>query len=126
MSHKDTLLKPFWDTVLPDVPSPTYDSERERARDEFWTDDDEERDRKREIIRGMWTRVNGALMHKRTHEVRFGIAALTADDPIHPVLAQHRAPSYRPNFVARNPRHAHSDRVCRRSRSERGRRMAGG
>ena len=69
MSHKDTLLKPFWDAVLPDVPSPAYESEKERARDEFWSDADEERDRKREIIRGMWTRVNGALMHKRTHEV---------------------------------------------------------
>jgi SIT4-associating protein SAP185/190 len=43
--------------------------ERDRARDEFWSDADEERDRKREIIRGMWVKVNGALITKRTTEV---------------------------------------------------------
>jgi SIT4-associating protein SAP185/190 len=42
---------------------------RDRARDEFWSDADEERDRKREIIRGMWVKVNGALITKRTTEV---------------------------------------------------------
>lgn len=81
MSNKESLLKPFWDSVLPPVEptSPNTEdpmsksrieqSERERARDEFWSDKDEERDRKREVIRGFWTRVNGALMTKRTHDV---------------------------------------------------------
>jgi SIT4-associating protein SAP185/190 len=84
MSNRDALLRPFWDAVLPPVePGPTTpstdgslsrsrieQSERERARDEFWSEKDEERDKKREVIRGMWTRVNGNLMSKRTHEVR--------------------------------------------------------
>lgn len=79
ISNKDTLLQPFWDAVLPpdgrpSTPSPSH-SDRERARDEFWSELDEERDRKREVIRGMWTRVNGALMQKRTHEVRIKIRA---------------------------------------------------
>ena len=81
MAHKDTLLRPFWDAVLPvqEVSTPsTVDSsrmsrqeqsERERARDEFWSEKDEERERKREVIRGLWTRVNGALISKRTTEV---------------------------------------------------------
>jgi SIT4-associating protein SAP185/190 len=81
MSNKESLLKPFWDAVLPPIEAVTpstedslaksklEQTERERARDEFWSDKDEERDRQREVIRGMWTRVNGTLMTKRTHEV---------------------------------------------------------
>ncbi|OCF31525.1 SIT4-associating protein/190 [Kwoniella heveanensis BCC8398] len=89
IKHADHLLTPFWDAVLPpiDPNSPTNAEgimassmtmsrqeagERERARNEFWSDKDEERDRRREIIRGMWMRVNGALMTKRTPEmIRF-------------------------------------------------------
>jgi SIT4-associating protein SAP185/190 len=82
MSHKDNLLRPFWDAVLSPVdPNPpatdkeVSDSrhdqgEKERARDEFWSDEDEERHRKRETIRGLWTRVNGTLLLKRPQEVR--------------------------------------------------------
>lgn len=91
LQHKDELLRPFWDAVLPpiqsDVSGDSYNAnanadadadvseqkererERDRARDEFWSDEDEERDRKREIIRGMWVKVNGALITKRTTEV---------------------------------------------------------
>ena len=72
MASRDALLTPFWDAVLPDKAAEEFNdrSERERARDEFWSDNDEERDRKREVIRGMWVRVNGTLMAKRTTEVR--------------------------------------------------------
>ncbi len=73
MASKEALLTPFWDAVLPPVPEevPSHDrSEQDRARDEFWSEEDEERDRKREVIRGMWVRVNGTLMAKRTTEVR--------------------------------------------------------
>ncbi len=79
MQHKENLLRPFWEAVLPplDPPSSTLEelaasrpeqSERDRARDEFWSEKDEERERKREMIRGMWVRVNAAFM-KRTAEV---------------------------------------------------------
>ncbi|WVQ95068.1 hypothetical protein IAU59_002160 [Kwoniella sp. CBS 9459] len=89
IKHADHLLGPFWDAVLPPInsDSPTSSEgimarsmimsrqeagERERARNEFWSDKDEERDRRREVIRGMWMRVNGALMTKRTPEmIRF-------------------------------------------------------
>jgi SIT4-associating protein SAP185/190 len=94
MSHKDTLLTPFWDAVLPDVPSRVYESEKEQARDEFWSDADEERDRKREIIRGLWTRVNGALMQKRTHEVGEHQGELTVDDPFYPIPPEYRSTAY--------------------------------
>lgn len=81
LQNKDTLLRPFWDTVIP--PVPTGDDEVEansakslyetsegyRARVEYGSDDDDERDRKREIIRGLWVKVNGNLLTKRTHEV---------------------------------------------------------
>ena len=72
MASRDALLTPFWDAVLPDrTADESHDrGERERARDEFWSDKDEERDRKREVIRGMWVRVNGTFMAKRTTEVR--------------------------------------------------------
>lgn len=79
--NQDSLLRPFWDTVLPPIqpstPS-TEDSmsrsrheqtEKERARDEFWSEEDEERHRKQEAIRGMWTRINGNLLQKRPSEV---------------------------------------------------------
>ncbi len=72
MASKDALLTPFWDAVLPanlTEDSRQDRSERERARDEFWSEEDEERDRKREVIRGMWVRVNGMFMAKRTIEV---------------------------------------------------------
>ena len=80
MSNKEYFLKPFWDAVLPPIEpeSPSTESsmmsryeqsERGRARDEFWSEQDEERDRKREVIRGYWTRINGALLNKRTLEV---------------------------------------------------------
>ncbi|KAK6910784.1 hypothetical protein I203_104816 [Kwoniella mangroviensis CBS 8507] len=86
--NPDYLLLPFWDAVLPplDASSPNGESslassmilsrqqagERERARNEFWNEKDEERDRRREVIRGMWMRVNGVLMTKRTPEmIRF-------------------------------------------------------
>ncbi|KAK8854680.1 hypothetical protein IAR55_003419 [Kwoniella newhampshirensis] len=85
MRNPEHLLTPFWDAVLPplDPTTPTTETssttlsrheagERERARHEFWSDADEERDRRREMIRGMWMRVNGTLMTKRTTEmVRF-------------------------------------------------------
>ncbi|WVF67561.1 hypothetical protein IAT40_002319 [Kwoniella sp. CBS 6097] len=89
IKHADYLLAPFWDAVLPPIdPNSPCSSEgimassmimsrqeageRERARNEFWSDKDEERDRRREVIRGMWMRVNGALMTKRTPEmIRF-------------------------------------------------------
>jgi SIT4-associating protein SAP185/190 len=48
-------------------------SERDRARDEFWSEEDEERDRRREVIRGLWMRVNATLLTKRTSEVRFRV-----------------------------------------------------
>lgn len=73
MNHKDTLLRPFWDqVVLPLDPSPRSArerTERDRARLAYWTEEDEERERKREVIRGMWMRVNASLLQKRTTEV---------------------------------------------------------
>jgi SIT4-associating protein SAP185/190 len=75
------LLTPFWEVVLPPLrpSSPTSNesasqmrreqTEKERARDEFWSDEDEERHRKQEAIRGMWTRINGTLLTKRPSEV---------------------------------------------------------
>lgn len=81
MTHKENLLRPFWDAVLstvdPDPPSTDEEmsqsrheqSEKDRARDEFWSEEDEERHRKRETIRGLWTRVNGSLLQKRPQEV---------------------------------------------------------
>nr|XP_019011578.1 uncharacterized protein I206_03680 [Kwoniella pini CBS 10737]OCF50359.1 hypothetical protein I206_03680 [Kwoniella pini CBS 10737] len=86
--HSDYLLAPFWDAVLPplDVDDPKAEpivapstttsrqraGEKERARNEFWSDKDEERDKKREVIRGMWVRVNQALLAKRAPEmIRF-------------------------------------------------------
>lgn len=79
MGHKETLLRQFWDAVLPPVEptTPSTEStfsrhelnERDRARDELWSENDEERDRKREVIRGMWVRVNSALLAKRASEV---------------------------------------------------------
>lgn len=76
MNHKDTLLRPFWDqVVLPldaNARPPRERTERERARLAYWTEEDEERERKREVIRGMWMRVNASLLQKRTTEmVRF-------------------------------------------------------
>ena len=74
MSHKDRLLRPFWEAVLPPVneePQSRHEQgERERARDEFWSDEDEERHRQRETIRGFWTRINASLLLKRPQEVR--------------------------------------------------------
>lgn len=74
MSHKDRLLRPFWEAVLPpiaeDQQSRHEQGERERARDEFWSDEDEERHRQRETIRGFWTRINASLLLKRPQEVR--------------------------------------------------------
>jgi SIT4-associating protein SAP185/190 len=73
MNHKDTLLRPFWDQVVLPLeahPRPIRErTERERARLAYWTEDDEERERKREVIRGMWMRVNASLLQKRTTEV---------------------------------------------------------
>ncbi|RXK35273.1 hypothetical protein M231_07471 [Tremella mesenterica] len=79
MNHKESLLIPFWDAILPPIePStPSTEStfsrheqnERERARDALWSEEDEDRDRKREMIRGMWVRVNGALLAKRATEM---------------------------------------------------------
>jgi SIT4-associating protein SAP185/190 len=73
MNHKDTLLRPFWAAVVPALDDKQPDawerSERERARLLFWTDADEERERKMEIIRGMWMRVNASFLQKRTTEV---------------------------------------------------------
>jgi SIT4-associating protein SAP185/190 len=52
------------------TPAALYEvSEAYRARVEFGSDEDDERDRKREIIRGLWVKVNGNLITKRTHEV---------------------------------------------------------
>ncbi|WVR09507.1 hypothetical protein IAU60_006575 [Kwoniella sp. DSM 27419] len=93
VKHSDHLLMPFWDAVLPPISEPTSPTtasgtdeqmnssivmsrqeagERERARNEFWSEKDEERDRRREMIRGMWMRVNGTLLTKRTSDmIRF-------------------------------------------------------
>ncbi|CAK9784162.1 SAPS-domain-containing protein [Cutaneotrichosporon oleaginosum] len=75
MSHKNSLLEPFWEAVLPPVEKKrdvAVRRERERARLIFWSDEDEERERKREVIRGLWMRVNSSLLQKRTTEmVRF-------------------------------------------------------
>lgn len=75
MNHKDTLLEPFWEAVLPPLEKKrdvSRQRERERARLVFWSDDDEDRERKREVIRGLWMRVNASLLQKRTTEmVRF-------------------------------------------------------
>lgn len=83
MSHKDALLRPFWEAVLPPITPSTETNEdvlshsrheqgeRERARDEFWSDEDEERHRRRETIRGYWTRINASLLTKRPQEVSF-------------------------------------------------------
>ncbi|WVO14470.1 hypothetical protein L204_102105 [Cryptococcus depauperatus] len=85
--NADTLLTPFWDAVLPSMEpmTPTTEgpsslasstvlsqqeaSERERARNEFWSEKDEERDRKIEIIRALWMRVNSSLLMKRGPEM---------------------------------------------------------
>ncbi|BEJ17191.1 hypothetical protein CspHIS471_0605920 [Cutaneotrichosporon sp. HIS471] len=72
MSHKSTLLEPFWEAVLPPVEKKrdvALQRERERARLIFWTNDDEDRERKREVIRGLWMRVNASLLQKRTTEM---------------------------------------------------------
>lgn len=85
MTHKNHLLRPFWDAVLGDPDSSSAlsaqatdeemshsrheQTEKDRARDEFWSDEDEERHRQREVIRGYWTRVNGSLLQKRPQEV---------------------------------------------------------
>lgn len=94
MSHKETLLTPFWDAVIPPLDGKGVDSElqceKERAHLAFWTDEDEERERKREVIRGLWMRVNASLLQKRTTEVgRVSEALLTSDGPIHTVPAEH-------------------------------------
>ena len=85
MNNRENFLTPFWDAVVPSIaPStPSTDSmasqqeqsERHRARDEFWSNEDEERDRRREIIRGMWVKVNGTLLVKRPIEVSFFVDA---------------------------------------------------
>jgi SIT4-associating protein SAP185/190 len=75
MNYKSTLLEPFWEAVLPPVEKKrdaAVQRERERARLIYWCDEDEERERKREVIRGLWMRVNASLLQKRTTEmVRF-------------------------------------------------------
>ncbi|KAL7422422.1 sporulation-induced protein [Cryptotrichosporon argae] len=78
MANKDALLIPFWDAVVPPLPaaedavSTAESGERQRARDELWSDEDEERERRREMIRGMWTRVNSSLLTRRPGEmIRF-------------------------------------------------------
>jgi SIT4-associating protein SAP185/190 len=86
LQNKDTLLRPFWDAVIPPVPTGADEeaantpealyevSEAYRARVEFGSEADDEQDRKREIIRGLWVKVNLNLMTKRTHEVKRGRA----------------------------------------------------
>ncbi|ORY35642.1 SIT4 phosphatase-associated protein-domain-containing protein [Naematelia encephala] len=85
MANKEAFLRPFWDAVLPPIEQAEVDEkvevsphslyergERQRVTDEFRSDEDEERDRKREVIRGLWVRVNGHLLAKRTTEmIRF-------------------------------------------------------
>jgi SIT4-associating protein SAP185/190 len=84
MSNKDALLIPFWNAVLPPIAGGSAAQahsestaawekhERERAHQLFWTEEDEERERKREIVRGLWMRVNNSLLQKRTTEmIRF-------------------------------------------------------
>ena len=86
MTHKDRLLRPFWEAVLPqNTPdmSRQEQGERERARDEFWSEEDEERHRQRETIRGFWTRINAFLLLKRPQEVGTSPRyKLTTDDRI--------------------------------------------
>lgn len=83
MNHKDTLLRPFWDQVVLPLDahprSARERTERERARLAYWTEDDEERERKREVIRGMWMRVNASLLQKRTTEVSWAWCMFLAD-----------------------------------------------
>lgn len=94
MRNADTLLTPFWDAVLPPIEAitPTTEGtsslassvamsrqeagERERARNEFWSEQDEERDRRREVIRGLWMRVNGVLLAKRGSDMIHFIQSL--------------------------------------------------
>ena len=79
MNNTEELLKPFWDAVLPD-PEPSTPStessvsrqeltERERITYQYRSEADDERDRKRELLRGRWGRVNGYLLLKRTPKV---------------------------------------------------------
>lgn len=110
MSHKDRLLRPFWEAVLPPVseePQSRHEQgERERARDEFWSDEDEERHRQRETIRGFWTRINASLLLKRPQEVRstFGIS-LTADDLVYTDDTERGPANGKANREPRHPRH---------------------
>lgn len=94
MRNASTLLTPFWDAVLPPIGAvtPTTEGtsslassvvmsrqeagERERARNEFWSEQDEERDRRREVIRGLWMRVNGVLLAKRGSDMIHFIQSL--------------------------------------------------
>lgn len=99
MSFKETLLRPFWDAVIPmldrdkatigvDLGTLVQDAstddpevlarrrrelfkqtEMQRARQEFWSEEDEERERKREVIKGLWSKVIVSLITKRTTEV---------------------------------------------------------
>jgi hypothetical protein len=97
VGHADTLLGPFWDTVLPPL-SESGDTleeadEKERARDEFWSEEDEERDRRREIIKGNWVRVNGWFLAKKPEDVSARVVGQTgangADDALHQRHSQH-------------------------------------
>lgn len=77
MLYKDTLLRPFFDSLAPEETStqdPFRASEMERAKMQYWTDEDEDRERKREVIIGLWCKVMVSLITKRTPEVSFQMA----------------------------------------------------
>jgi SIT4-associating protein SAP185/190 len=80
MLYKETLLRPFFDAIMPDTASHTSvaeddaetifrRTEKERAKLQYWSDEDEERERKREVIVGLWCKVMVSLISKRTTEV---------------------------------------------------------
>jgi SIT4-associating protein SAP185/190 len=77
-AYTRTLLVPFFEAVVPASP-PAEDAqsifrrtEIERAKMHYWTTEDEERERKRDVIIGLWCKVMLSLMSKRAPEVRHG------------------------------------------------------
>lgn len=144
MMHKEALLRPFIDSVLPAVEKVDESrkaqfrrSEMERARIEFWTEEDEERDRKKEVIIGLWSKVLASLLTKRTTEVRTmtairGLNQTTRVVPLTPQIdgpLPSSYPRYGPSTlrtppISRNPRSHHSTRPMRRGRGIRNGPMA--
>ncbi|WVQ80146.1 hypothetical protein IAT38_002251 [Cryptococcus sp. DSM 104549] len=116
MRNADTLLTPFWNAVLPPIEPSTPTTagsaatastiatarqeagERERARKEFWSDEDEERDRRREMIRGLWIRVNTGLLSRRPQDmIRF---IQTLPNIVERIVAQISSPAIQNLLIA--------------------------